>query len=75
MVAYMEDNSGLSEIQTGTSVEGMQDPTTIISSLPLTKGTTVTAQDLADAFQNNGSFDAIRNEIIEPFSASVRRPV
>lgn len=31
----------------------------------------VTAQDLVDAFKNNGSFDALRNEILKAFTASV----
>jgi hypothetical protein len=37
-----------------------------------TDSKTVTAQDLVDAFKNNGSFDAVRNEILKSFTASVR---
>lgn len=33
--------------------------------------TTVTAQDIVDAFKANGSFDAARNELLKSFTASV----
>lgn len=31
---------------------------------------TITSQELVDAFKNNGSFDAVRNEILKAFTAS-----
>jgi len=37
-----------------------------------TSSAAVTAQDLVHAFKNNGSFDAVRNEILKSFTASVR---
>lgn len=63
---------GTPAARVGQSANLMEPTTTAKADKQATDDTTnVTVQDLVDAFIQNGSFDAVRQQILESFTASV----